>query len=447
MSTSHYRETQIQLRGGRLAHRRDFLRASALAGAAGLGGGLNFTSGIASGADELRKRGKACILLWMQGAPSQLETFDPKPGHENGGETKAIDTNVPGIRIADNLPETAKVADRLAIIRSLSTKEGNHQRASYLLHTSYVPTATVRHPALGSVAAHEIADAACDLPAFVRIGRVQNGSGGGLLGTAYDPFDIAGARGRMGGGPNQGGGSLKPANTALTTDESRYLRRLGLLDRLEGAVDNPAVAQAAEDHRKLYEKAARMITSEQMKAFDVSAEPASVADAYGQGEFASGCLLARRLIETGVTFVEVGLGNWDTHDDNFNRTRTLCDQMDRPYSALIRDLEQRGMLDDTLVIWMGEFGRTPRINPRGGRDHYPRAFNAVLAGCGVKGGQVIGATTAGGEDVVESPRSEKDLFQSIYAALGIDADQEFMSPIGRPIKVVEGGSPIPGLIG
>ncbi|MGC3969680.1 MAG: DUF1501 domain-containing protein [Pirellulales bacterium] len=201
-----YRESQVQVRGGRVVGRRDFLKASALAGGAGLvGGGFGFSSRLAVGAEELRKRGMACILLWMQGAPSQLETFDPKPDHENGGETKAIDTNVAGIRISENLPETAKVADRLAILRSMSTKEGNHQRASYMLHTSYVPTATLRHPALGSVAAHEIADAACDLPAYVRVGQVLNGSGGGFLGTAYDPFDVGGGRGRAAAAAPGGG--------------------------------------------------------------------------------------------------------------------------------------------------------------------------------------------------------------------------------------------------
>lgn len=443
MSHRIYRESQLQVRGNRVVGRREFLKSTALAGAAA--GALNWTDCISAQAADLRKRGMSCILLWMQGAPSQLETFDPKPGHENGGETKAIDTNVSGIRISANLPEIAKVADKLAIVRSMSTKEGNHQRASYMLHTSYVPTATVRHPSLGSVAAHEIADAACELPAFVRVGQVQNGSNGGFLGTAYDAFDVGGGGGRFAGAAG-GGGGMTPSNTTITTSEDRYRRRLNLLDRLEGAVDNPAIAQASADHRKLYDKAARMIMSEQMKAFELREEPQSVLDAYGSGAFASGCLLARRLVETGVTFVEVGLGTWDTHQDNFTACKALCNQLDRPYAALLRDLEQRGMLDRTLVVWMGEFGRTPRINPRGGRDHYPRAFNVVLAGGGVKGGQVIGETTAGGEDVVDSPVSEKDLFQSIYQSLKINTHKEFMSPIGRPIKVVDGGSPIPGLV-
>ena len=439
MSQRIFRGTQVRLREGQVVGRREFLRNVSLAGLAA--GAASWTDCVSAHAAEMRKQGRACILLWMAGAPSQFETFDPKPGHENGGETKAIDTNVAGLRISEYLPETARVADKLAVVRSMSTKEGNHQRASYMLHTSYVPTATVRHPAIGSVAAHEIADAACELPAFVRIGQVQNGSNGGLLGTAFDAFDVGGGAGRA------GGGSVMPVNTTPTTSVDRYRRRLGLLDRLEQSVENPAIAVASAEHRKLYEQSSRMILSSQMKAFDLELEPQKVRDAYGAGTFASGCLLARRLVETGVAFVEVGLGNWDTHDDNFNRSRGLCQQLDRPYAVLLRDLDERGMLDRTLVVWMGEFGRTPRINGRGGRDHYPRAFNAVLAGGGVKGGQIIGATTAGGEDVVENPISEKDLFQSIYRTLKIDPDKEFMSPIGRPIKIVEGGKPVPHLIG
>jgi uncharacterized protein (DUF1501 family) len=302
-----------------------------------------------------------------------------------------------------------------------------------MLHTSYVPTATVRHPTLGSVVAHELPNAACELPAFVRVGRTLGFGNGGYFGTAYDPFGVDSA-------------SRLPSNTTPTTPEPRYRRRLDLLGKLESAASAPALAQPSADHAKLYQSASKMILSSQMSAFDVSREPAKVREAYGTGEFASGCLLARRLVETGVPCVEVSLGNWDTHDDNFDRCRTLCGQLDQPMAALIRDLEERGMLDDTLVVWMGEFGRTPRVNPRGGRDHYPRAFSAMLAGCGVKRGTVVGATDAGGENVTDHPITEKDLFQTIYAALGVESQKEFMTPIGRPMKLVEGGAPVAELL-
>jgi hypothetical protein len=450
---SLFHQTDVRVRQNQVVRRRDFLKGVSLAGAAagslGAVAGSGLTDVMAAGTETLRRQGKSCILVWLQGAPSQFETFDPKPDHDNGGETKAIDTSVAGIRIAENLPHTAKVADRLSIIRSLSTKEGNHQRATYMLHTSYVPTATVKHPTLGAVVSHEIVDPSCELPAFVRInGRgFGNGGGGGLLGTAYDPFDVGGAGRGPAGGPSAGGGTLRPSNTAPTTPEDRYRTRLGLLGRLEQAADNPAIAHASADHQKLYDKASRMILSPQMKAFDTAGEPEKIRQMYGSDDFGTGCLLARRLIETGVTCVEVGLGNWDTHDDNFNRCRTLCGRLDQPLAALIRDLEERGMLERTLVVVMGEFGRTPRINPRGGRDHYPRAFSAALAGCGVRGGQVIGGTDAGGDDVADGRMSEKDLFCSIYRALGINFHKEFMSPIGRPIKIVEGGAPVDALFG
>jgi uncharacterized protein (DUF1501 family) len=317
----------------------------------------------------------------------------------------------------------------------MTTKEGNHQRATYMLHTSYVPTATVRHPTLGSVVAHELPNGESELPGFVRVGGrgLGGGGSGGYFGTAYDPFAVEGA-------------SRMPNNTQPTTPEPRYRRRLDLLGKLDAAGGNPALVEPAADHQKLYQSASKMILSPQMQAFDVTKEPEKVRQAYGSGEFATGCLLARRLVETGVPCVEVSLGNWDTHDDNFDRCRTLCKQLDQPMAALIRDLEERGMSDDVLVVWMGEFGRTPRVNPRGGRDHYPRAFSALVAGCGVKRGTVVGGTDAGGEEVTDHPTSEKDLFQTIYRLLGIRAAKEFMTPIGRPMKLVEGGTAVSEVI-
>lgn len=425
MTTMLHRQLDVTLRRGTVVARRDFLRTAALGGTAA--GMLGWTDVVRAKADELRRQGKACIVLWLQGGPSQLETFDPKPGHPNGGETQAIKTTVPGLEFADNLPKLAEQAHRLAVIRSLSTKEGNHQRASYLMHTAYVPTASLHHPAMGAVVASELRDAACQLPAFVRIGqRFISSSNGGFLGTEFDAFAVASA-------------NRTPDNVVPGTDRSRYERRLALLERMETTPGSPLPARPIEDHRKLYDQASRMILSPQMQAFDLSRESAAARAGYGSGEFGSGCLLARRLVEDGVPFVEVGLGNWDTHDDNFNRVRQLSGQLDQPLAYLIEDLAQRGLLERTLVLCLGEFGRTPRINPRGGRDHFPRAFSAVAAGCGVRGGAVIGRTTEGGDDVADRPITEKDLFRTVYSALGIDADKEHMSPIGRPIKLVDGG--------
>ena len=423
----------VRVSRGQVAGRRDFLKAVSVAGLAG--STMGFTDLVGLQADELRQRGMSCILLWMQGGPSPFETFNPKPNHKNGGETKAISTSVPGIEVAHGFPHVAQVMDDVALLRSLTTKEGNHQRASFLMHTGYAPTATVKHPALGSILAHEIADPTCEVPSFVRVGsRFKNAGGGGLLGVEFDPFVMANPE-------------AMPANTKPTTSTARYRRRLGLLGKLEGDYERNVGGNFVKDHRALYEQTARMILSPQMKAFDVNEETQAMRDAYGEGSFATGCLLARRLVESGVACVEVSAGNWDTHQDNFQRTSDLAKQVDQPMAQLITDLKQRGMLDTTLVVWMGEFGRTPRINPRGGRDHYPKAFNAAIAGGGIRGGQVIGATDAGGNAVSDRPISVTDLFQTFCHSLKIDADLENMSPIGRPIRIVDGGEPVNELFG
>lgn len=421
----HQVDVNISRRGA--IRRRDFLRAVSLAGAAA--GTLSFTDLMTVKAGDLRKRGMTCILLWMQGGPSQFETFSPKPGHENGGETKAIPTSVAGIEISENLPNVAKAMQDICLIRSMNSKEGSHPRATYLMHTGYLPTASVKYPSLGSIVAKELGDPAFDLPSFVRVGQARSNDGGGLLGVEYDPFAIS-APGRL------------PDNTAIAGGEDRFQRRLGLLGKLEVDFAEAGGKQEVEDHKKLYEKTAKMILSPKMEAFDLSRESQKTKSAYGSGQFASGCLLARRLVEAGVTFVEVGAGNWDTHQDNFKRSKDLCGQIDQPFAALLADLKDRGLLESTLVIWMGEFGRTPRINPNSGRDHYPRAFNVALAGGGVKGGQVIGKTDSGGASVSDRPVGVSDLFRTVCQSLKIDAKKENMSSIGRPIKIVDSGEAV-----
>lgn len=421
------------MRRGQLVGRRDFLRQVSALGLAT--GAANWTDVLSASADDLRSRGMACILLWMQGGPSQFETFSPLTDHENGGETKAIGTNVAGIQIAEHMPHCAKVMDQLAIIRSMTSKEGNHQRATYFLHHGYLPLGGVKFPNLGANVAQQIGDAAAELPSYVRIGnRVANAGGGGFLGVRYDPLVLRNA-------------TRPPENTKLQTSEDRYQRRLKLLDSMQAGFAQDAGAEIVADHRQLLRQASEMILSPQMEAFDVSGEPQSARDAYGPGNFAAGCLLARRLVEQGVTFVEIVSNGWDTHQDNFERTAGLAGQIDQPMAALVADLQSRGMLEKTLVVWMGEFGRTPRINPRAGRDHFPRAFNAVVAGGGVRGGQVIGSTNAAGTQVVDRPVTVEDLFRTVYHTLGIDADRENMSRIGRPIKLVDGGQIVEQLVG
>lgn len=418
---------EVTVRRRQVVSRRDFLRAIPVASAAA--GVVGWSDWLTLKASELKQRQRACILLWMQGGPSQFEMWSPKPDHENGGGTAAISTTVPGLELSANLPSVATVMQELCLIRSLTSKEGNHPRASFLMHTGYLPSPTVKYPTLGSLVAKELGDPEFDLPSFVRIGRARSGDAGGLLGTEYDPFQLTDP-------------ARPPDNTRVTTATDRFQRRLSLLGRLEDDYAERGARREVADHRKLYDKTAKLITSPKMETFDVSREPKSQRDAYGRSEFGTGCLLARRLIEAGVSCVEVTHGNWDTHDNNMERTKQLSGQVDQPVAALLQDLKQRGLLESTMVVWMGEFGRTPRINPRGGRDHYPRAFSMALAGCGVRGGQVIGKTDASGADVADRPVEVNDLLRTICHGLRIDADRENMSSVGRPIKVVDGGATV-----
>jgi hypothetical protein len=413
--------------------RRDFLRVAAATGA--MAGMMSWTDAICLSAEDLRKRGMACILLWMGGGPSQFETFSPKPGHENGGETKAISTAVSGIQIADSLPKCAAAMNDIAIIRSMTSKEGSHPRATFLLHHGYLPMGGVKFPTLGSHVAQQLGTPGFELPSFVRIGgRGGDAGGAGFLGVDFDPFILQNPE-------------AKPENTQPATRDERYARRMKMLEQVEANFGKVEGTDLVADHQKLIKKSSKMILSPKMEAFDLNREPDKMHDAYGRTKFGAGCLLARRLVEAGVTFVEVNQEGWDTHDNNFERVKTNNGTIDQPMAQLIADLKQRGMLKNTLVIWMGEFGRTPRINARGGRDHYPRAFNVALAGGGIRGGQVVGETDAGGEDVTKRPVAVSDLFRTIYTTLGINADHENMSRIGRPIKIVDGGQVIHELLG
>lgn len=409
--------------------RRGFLRNVA-AGAAGAGV-LGWKEAVAVHADELRQRGMSCVLLFMRGGPSQMETFDPKPGTTNGGPTKAIATAASGIQIAESWAQVAKSMQDIALIRSMTNREGEHARATYQMHTGYIPAGSVKFPSLGSVVASEIGPDGFDLPHFVSIGNRLGTIGSGFLGMNVAPFVVADA-------------TQMPSNLPLPDGitGSRFGRRVGLLKDLEEDFAQAGGGHRVEEHQSLYANAAQMVLSPRLKAFDIGQEKDAVRDRYGRTPFGHGCLLARRLVEQGVTFVEVESNGWDTHQDNFNRVKSLSQTVDPAFAALVGDLKERGLLDKTLVIWMGEFGRTPKINGRTGRDHFPLAFNVALAGGGVKGGQVVGATGPDGLRVTDRPVSVADLFCTFYHALKINPRKENMSTFGRPIKIVDGGQPV-----
>jgi uncharacterized protein (DUF1501 family) len=321
--------------------------------------------------------------------------------------------------------------NEIALIRSMTNKEGNHQRATYQLHTGYIPTGSVKHPSLGSNIARQIAPPNQDLPSLVTIGNAVPGVGAGYLGINYEPLNLAQA------------GKI-PDNVSIGSSE-RFDRRLGLLGQMDNQFAERGGGSVVQSHKDLYAKAANMAQSKDLKVFDLGEEPAALKAAYGDTNFGRGCLLARRLVEAGVTFVEVRVGNWDTHADNFNATAKLAGEVDPATATLLKDLKDRGLLDSTLVVWMGEFGRTPKINARTGRDHFPKAFNGFLAGAGVKGGQVIGKTNADGTDIDDRPVSVGDLFTSICHAMKVNPKDETMSPQGRPLKVIESGEVVKGL--
>jgi hypothetical protein len=407
--------------------RRGFLRSLA-AGAAG----LTLFDRLTLHADELRRQGRACILLWMAGGPSQFETFDPKPGAETQGPTRAIPTCVSSIRIAEHWPRTARVMRDLAVIRSMTSREGNHGRATYLLHTSYPPSGGVVHPGFGSLVAREIGLTDFDLPGFVAIQGQSIGPS--FLGVRYAPFIV--------NDPNR-----RPDNLAAPVASNRLNRRLGLLTQLERPFAEGGAGEQVRDHQTLYRQTAQMVLSPHVHAFDLDAEPVRVREAYGRTPFGQGCLMARRLVEAGVTFVEVQSSGWDTHGNELPTLRRLIPPVDQGTAALLADLRMRGLLERTLVIWMGEFGRTPRVNLTAGRDHFPQAFNLALGGCGVRGGQVIGATDRLGTEVAERPVSVQDLFCTFYRGLGINFRRENQSNVGRPLALVEGGNVVQEVFG
>lgn len=373
-------------------------------------------------------KAKSCILLWMDGGPSHKDTWDLKPQSTGAGEFKPIKTAATGIQISEHLPKVAKVMNHGVIVRGMTTPEGAHARAKYYMHTGYREgQGGVIYPAIGSLVSQELGKAENPMPNYVSIGGRSFGSG--FLGPKHQPLLIT--------DPNRGVEDLKSASSA-----SQFDNRVGLLEQMEKSFHREYGAESINDHKTTYERAVKLMQSREARAFDISTDTSK--GKYGSGRFADGVLMARRLVEVGVPFVEVALGGWDTHQNNFARVKELSGEVDSALSTLVTELNESGLLDSTLIVWMGEFGRTPHINARGakpGRDHYPRAWSLAMFGGGMKGGRVIGQTDKEGASVAERPTTAQDFLATVCELMGIDHTKKNETANGRPIQMVDKPKP------
>ena len=407
--------------------RRHFMQhaagASALAGAS-----LALGTSLRVHADEMKRNHKSAILLWMGGGPATIDLWDLKPGAATGGPFKPISTSG-DMQICEHLPRIAKQMHNLSIVRSMSTREADHNRGRYYMHTGFVPNPNVVHPSYGAVISHEEMAHRADLeiPPFISVGGASVGPG--FLGMAWAPFSVS-SDGRI-------------RNLDMGLDDARLVQRMKTLDLLERGFVSQRRGSASEDHMKILKKTFNLMTSQQMEAFKVASEPEKVRERYGDTPFGRGCLMARRLVEVGVPFIEVDLGGWDNHQGIHNILQNQrLPVLDQAMSALVEDLEQRELLKDTAIIWMGEFGRTPSINGNAGRDHWARSWSVVVGGADMKGGIAVGETDSDGRRVVTEPYSAEDLMATVCKSLGISLETTYQSKNGRPMKIANGGKVI-----
>jgi hypothetical protein len=445
-------------------NRRHFL--SHVAGASALAlPGFQFIQGLRAVEGKLKKENKSLIIFWMGGGPSHMDLWDLKPGAPTGGEFKPIKTTASGIEISEVLPVTASQFKHLAVVRSLVTNEGSHERGTVLMNTGRQPNPVVSFPALGAIVSNQLTDKDLPLPGFIGVGGTAQRIGPGFLGMNYAPFSVQNA-----GQP--------PANIAAPgglgsskeeTDE-RLRRRQRLFYSIEDSfsqgayphLSNPKndkedkelakkredAGSAAQAHEAIYKKGFDLTISPLRTVFEVSKEPAKVIAEYGgmQNGFGMGCLLARKLVEKGVSAVEIDLGGWDNHANIFNTIKNgNGPRLDKGMGTLVKDLVERSMWKNTVVMWMGEFGRTPRINQNTGRDHWARCWSVVIGGGAIKGGTAYGSTSADGMDIADKPCSIGDLFATVLKGLGIDPSTQVRDNLGRPLAIAE-GKPLEGLV-
>lgn len=380
------------------------------------------------------ERAKSLIVLWMAGGPSQLETWDPHPGTKTGGEVKAIKTKTNGLEISDLFPQTAEQIDCMNVIRSLVSKEGDHERGTYMVKTGYRPEPTLRHPTLAAILETELPIAGVEIPRHVALGDSQWPSWGGFLGAEHDAFKIY----------NPG---FDLHNMQSFRSKESQSRRVDNLNVLEKSFQAGRMAQAKKTlHGDAIKRALLMMSSEQLRAFKIQDEPEAVRKAYGDSQFGRGCLVARRLVQEGVRSIEVTLNGWDSHARNMEFHRTNAAILDPAFAALLHDLKQHDLLQSTVVLCIGEFGRTPAINPLEGRDHWPTGFSCVIGGGGLTSGKVIGQTDPEAKKIDPSdPVLVPDLYATILSLFGVEYNKEVLTPIGRPMTYTS-GKPIEKLL-
>jgi len=375
------------------------------------------------------------IYLFMSGAMSHIDTFDPKPDVPEGGETKAIQTRVPGMMFGEKLPKLSMLAGALAVVRSLTTETGDHTQAQYLMRTAYKQINSIRHPGMGAWMVNQTDRINRDLPGNFLIGNVDRHPGAGFLHASLSPVPIANA-------------DVGLENTELPKylDEKLFNRRLVLANQFDRRFQTKHPNLEIDAYNQLYVEAKRLMGSDKLEVFDLTQETEEIREAYGKNSFGQGCLLARRLVEQGIRYVEVSYGSWDMHQDLYAALEEKAGFLDNALSSLLRDLKAKGLLEKTLVVLATEFGRSPEINANAGRDHHPGVFSGLLAGAGIRGGQVYGASDDRGFSVDSDAVSIEDFNSTIATAAGLDIKTEFIAPNGRPFKVGGGGDPVRELL-
>ena len=416
--------------------RREFVQTAAKSCLGVSFGGL-LGQQLASASPFAAAKGKAkqVIYLFMNGAMSHLDTFDPKPGTEVQGDTQPISTAIAGVQFGDLIPQLAKLADCLAVVRSVNTETGAHEQGRYVMRTSYAALNSIRHPGLGAWMLNAGFKGNEELPQNILIGSDNDHPMAGFLPPGLAPVPI--------GDPSKG---LQNVDRPSYLSERDFNARMTLTNKFDryfrAKYRNPDV----EAYNQMYLDAIRLMGSEKLSAFDISAEPDSVRETYGDNRFGQGCLLARRLIEEGVPFVEVNYGGWDMHNNLRERLTENATNLDQGLASLLRDLESKGLLSSTLIVLATEFGRTPKINENAGRDHHPGVFSCVLAGAGIKTGQVLGASDAKGFTVDDYGVSVADFNATIATALGLSTSQEYIAPNGRPFRIANDGTAVDELL-